>query len=89
MEDLEQGVAKSTLDKLYNFHSKEKLLTAVIAYISSHLSTEQNDKDLRAMFTKLDTNGDGVLSRDEMISGFSNYFLNSQVDESEIDKIIT
>ncbi len=42
----------------------------VIAFIANHLQSQEYLRKLRVEFTKLDTNGDGILQKEELISAY-------------------
>lgn len=50
-----------------------------MTYISSQMSTEEED-ELRKLFTSFDENGDGKLSREELIRGFAGMPVKIDVD---------
>jgi calcium-dependent protein kinase len=72
------GVTSMSLKNLRNFkvglgsmgQVKTKLQQAVMAYIASHLQGQDKQDKLRAAFREFDKNGDGVLSRAELIEGY-------------------
>jgi calcium-dependent protein kinase len=50
-------------------------------------TTQENLKELQKVFKQIDINGDGSLSRDELIKGFAN-IMNSPNPEQEVDNIL-
>ena len=44
---------------------------------------------MRKIFEKLDLNGDGQLSKEELLIGFSHLFENEDLAELEIDRIMS
>ncbi len=55
-------------NRLNKFRSYQKVQQAVLTYIATQLS-EQDIMPLRLYFLTLDKNGDGILSRDEVMEG--------------------
>ena len=78
---LERPVIEGLKCKLQVFHRKSKLHDAITAFISSQIITTQETKELRSLFKSLDINGDGKLSKEELVSGFS------VGDESQVEFI--
>jgi calcium-dependent protein kinase len=58
---------------------REGLRQAVMTYISSQMSNAEED-ELRKLFTSFDQNGDGRLSREELIRGFAGTSMKIDVD---------
>jgi len=85
---ISRPIAHDALNRLREFSSAHKLHTAVLTYIASHLSTNEEKERLRSLFNSLDRNNDGQLSRDEIIQGYTKYFGNSDVAEREADTIL-
>mmetsp|Transcript_40561 Transcript_40561/g.46526 ORF Transcript_40561/g.46526 Transcript_40561/m.46526 type:complete len:118 (-) Transcript_40561:352-705(-) len=61
---------------------------AIVNYITNFLTSAQNQKALRETFLKLDKDKDGVLSKSDLIDGFSNFYGNKVFLEAEIDKLL-
>ncbi|OMJ70518.1 hypothetical protein SteCoe_31492 [Stentor coeruleus] len=65
---------KTQLDDLKNnlkgFYNRNKLHNAISAFISSQIISSKETKELRNLFKSLDTNGDGRLSKEELLNGF-------------------
>ncbi len=70
-----KAVADSTqvfsLKSLQAFKVKNLLQQAVMAYIASHLQSQENHNKLQQVFQQFDKNGDGVLERDELLEGYA------------------
>lgn len=85
MHGLSSKICLDSVKNLITFRSQVKIQHATFEFIVSHLSTQQELKELQNAFMILDTNGDGKLSREEVLQGiqqvqFTKYF--------DIEKII-
>ena len=61
----------SSLTNLKAFHEEQRLKKAIIAFIAAQLVSSEQTKQLTVAFKALDKNGDGRLSREELISGYT------------------
>ena len=52
------------------------------------MQSKNEEKKLREMFSTFDTNKDGQLSREELISGYIMLFGNEDIATMEVDKIM-
>lgn len=57
-----------------NFRARQKLQMATLAFIASHLTSRDEKKDLEKIFKEMDLNGDGELSKDEVLQGYEKHF---------------
>jgi calcium-dependent protein kinase len=87
---------KSTVDKNFSikcltnmkkFHAERKLQQAALTYIVSHLITKDEKNELIDLFRQFDTNGDGVLSREEIFEGYKAYMGEFEA-EKEAERIM-
>jgi calcium-dependent protein kinase len=60
----------SIKSNLRQFQSRNKLHDAIISFISTQIISSQETKELRLLFKSLDANGDGKLSKEELMNGF-------------------
>lgn len=60
----------NVMSNLQNFNAERKLQGAIFLYITNQLVTEKEEVQLQEIFSQMDTNGDGVLSRQEFMEGF-------------------
>ena len=56
---------------LKEFHSRTKLHRAITNFIGTQVISSQETRKLRELFKSLDTNGDGKLSKEELLNGFN------------------
>ncbi len=69
------------------FHAGRKLQQAALTYIVNYLMTKEEKNDMIEMFQSLDTNGDGVLSREEIYEGYRQT-LGDVEARKEVDRIM-
>jgi len=60
----------SALNNLKKFRADAKLKQATMTFIVSQLVDEKEKKNLRKVFQALDANGDGKLSKEELVNGY-------------------
>ena len=81
-----KNVAKAVLSNMKKFKHNSKLEQATIGVIVNQIVSKEERKELLKQFQDWDKNGDGVLSRDEIIDGYRKTY--GSVDENEIDNMI-
>ena len=64
-------ISSDCLNNLKNYRASRKLEKAVVTFISSQLTSIDETNELKKMFQMFDENGDGKLSREEMINGYN------------------
>lgn len=65
---------KETLLRLKELNIGSHFGIAVINLINNHYSSSEEKDKLEEIFKFLDTNGDGVLSKDELVEGYSKIY---------------
>ena len=80
-------LAKNVLSNMKKFKKNKKFEKATMSFIVNQLVLKEERKDLEKQFKEWDKNGDGVLSRDEIIEGYKKTY--GFVDEGEIDNMIS
>ena len=78
---------RGILNNLKGFHSTSKLRDAVHTYIATQCISANDIKELREAFREIDTNGDGRLSRDELLAKYSK-MMGVVEAEDEVDRIM-
>ena len=68
-EHLDKKFAKEVLMNLKGFSAGQKLQQAALTFIVSQLATKEEKTQLQKVFSALDKNSDGTLSKEEIIEG--------------------
>lgn len=77
-----------SLQNLKSFKSHINFQRAALAFITQRSTTKEEERKLRETFKMMDLNGDGQLSREELIEGFKLTLLDEEVAISRVDKIM-
>lgn len=85
VEKIETGV----INRMNLFRGKGKLQQALLTFMSSHMMNQNERVNLINTFKALDKDGDGTLSRTELVEGFKNIKMNIPNVEEYVDKIIS
>lgn len=75
------------LYNLKNFQASTKLRDAVHTFITTQCISSQDTKDLRDIFISIDKNGDGKLSREELLEQYANE-MSIEDAEKEVNRIM-
>jgi calcium-dependent protein kinase len=93
---LNDNTLKTTVDKSFSikcltnmkkFHAERKLQQAALTYIVNHLISKEDKNEMLDLFQQFDKNGDGVLSKDEIMEGYKAY-LGEVEAEKEAERIM-
>lgn len=85
--DYDHLTLDDALVSLKAFHSGSRLKQAVHSFFVKNLLTEKELQTLEHQFKAFDKNGNGLLTRDELITGFRE-IKGIDFNEKEIDKLI-
>jgi calcium-dependent protein kinase len=77
-----------SLNNLKAFTAEQKLKQAFLAFISSQMMTKELEKQLSASFRAIDKNGDGKLSRDELLEAYGQ-LMPAEEALSTVEKIMS
>ncbi|CAG9314692.1 unnamed protein product [Blepharisma stoltei] len=66
----DENLTQISLWNLKTFRVEQKLQRAVLTYIASQISNKEEIKQLGEAFRDMDTNGDGKLSKEEVLEAF-------------------
>lgn len=87
---VDETLAQGALANLKNFRADYKLKQATYAYIASQLLNKGERENLSKIFIAIDKNGDGKLSKEEIVDGYALYFgkhLNDEDVEQLFDSV--
>lgn len=84
--EVDSTATGNALGNLKTFRSKQKLKVAASSYIGSQLISKSEKEKLGKIFKALDQNGDGKLSKEEIMNGYEEHF-GKLLNEDEIDKL--
>jgi calcium-dependent protein kinase len=76
-----------SLQNMRKFHAERKLQQAALTYIVNHLVTKEDKNELLELFQQFDKNGDGVLSKEEILAGYRE-ILGNEDAEKEAKRIM-
>ena len=85
-EETNKKLAKNVINNMKKFKKKGKLEKATIAFIINQLILKDERSELQKQFKEWDVNGDGVLSKEEIIKGYKKTY--GKVDENEIENML-
>lgn len=86
-KDEEVGNLTQALDNLKDFNVGSKLKQAVHAFLTKFLLTQKEKDELTEQFKAIDVNGDGTLSRDELLAAYQKV-KGKSFSPDEVDKFI-
>ena len=69
-EEKDLVLAENALNGLRTYRAEKKLQEAFWTFISSYFARNDEKNEFLKVFKALDTNGDGTLSKDELLKGF-------------------
>lgn len=78
---------QNVMKNLKTFGKEQKLKEAVRTFIATQLLTAQDTKELRAVFQSIDTNGDGKLSRQELLAEYEKT-MSTEEAKNEVNAIM-
>ena len=82
----DKKLAKKVLQNMKKFKKHRILEKTIITFIINQLVKKEERNELEKQFKDWDTNGDGVLSKEEIINGYKKTY--GKVDENEIENMI-
>lgn len=75
------------LRNLKTFRAEQKLQQAAFTFIASQLTSKEEKQQLMETFKQLDKNGDGILSREEILEGYKQH-MDEEEAEAEVNRIM-
>lgn len=85
---IDSKLAKKALNNLSKFRATEKIKQATVAYIASQLLSKKEKESLSSIFKAFDTNGDGMLSKDEIKNGYDKIF-GQVINEEQVNEMFS
>jgi len=76
----------AVFNNLKSFSIKSKMQEALYFFMVNNMVTKEEKKDLMETFKALDTNQDGVLSKEELVTGLKK--VSNFISEDEVDQIM-
>jgi calcium-dependent protein kinase len=64
-------INSEALKNLKDFNSQSKLQQAALTFLTTHMITQEEMRELAKTFEALDTNNNGSLTHDELLVGFT------------------
>ena len=83
---IDEQVAIGALSNLRTFRADQKLKQATFAFIASQLLTKAEKENLAKIFKAIDKNGDGKLSKEEILEGYDSFF-GKNLDKTDVEKM--
>lgn len=71
---LDAKTAQAAIGNLSNFQNESKLKQAVLTFISGHMTTKRQQHELKKSFLQFDTNGDGLIQRNEFVVAYNTLY---------------
>ncbi|CAG9321113.1 unnamed protein product [Blepharisma stoltei] len=84
--DTTKPMMARTLKNFKHFYSSSKLYQSVLLFMTNSLISDAERKQAMDIFIEMDKNGDGKLSKQEILEGFNKSSL--QITEEEVDKLM-
>ncbi|CAD8206046.1 unnamed protein product [Paramecium pentaurelia] len=82
-------INQKVLENLAQFQAKSEFRAAIVQYIISQMTTNKELEDLQKSFQILDKNKDGVLSKAELVEGYTKVLKSKEQAEEYVEKIIS
>ena len=79
-------MAKNVIQNMKKFKKNRRLEQATVGFIINQLVSKEERNELAKQFKEWDKNGDGVLSKQEIMDGYKKAY--GKADENEIDNMI-
>ncbi len=78
----------NVFENLRNFTARQKLQQASIAFLVHQMTTNEHTKELRQIFKKMDKNGEGRLTKQELTDGYRKYFKSDFDAMKELEDVL-
>lgn len=87
-EAVQLATVQQSMQSLQEFCATSGLQRAVFSYISEHFTAAEEEKKAREVFEVLDVNGDGQLSKEELLEGYRILLGDASRARVHVDKIM-
>lgn len=74
--------------KIISFSAEQRLQQAIVAYLIHNFASNENCRQLKKVFKKIDSSGDGRLSYDELKAGVNQYFIGFSLNDAEFAEYV-
>jgi len=81
-------INQRTLKNLADFSTRNKLKQAILTFIVTQMTSQSEKDELQRTFQSLDKDGNGVLTKEELIDGYKKVFADKNDAELEVRRII-
>jgi len=86
--DVDLANLSISLQNLKSFKANINFQRAALAFIAKRFTSQEEERKLRETFKMIDVNGDGQLSREELIEGFKQLLKDEELAINRVDKIM-
>jgi len=86
---ISEDKALDIVDSLDSFRKTSALQQGVIGFLANMQATADDLEDLAVAFKKIDKDGDGVLTKDELKDGMNKYFGSQFAGDEDWDEILS
>jgi len=88
VRELVTNINQFYVKPLNNFKSIGKLQQAAMMFITTQLMSRKEKDNLTAIFLSLDKNGDGTLTKEELMEGYTRLYGNSERARIEVESLM-
>lgn len=81
-------MAMNILNNLRSYNSELKFQQAVMSFLATQLSNKEERQKLTEIFKSFDRNNDGILSKEELIQGYTQLYGNIERAQIEVEQIL-
>lgn len=85
-DKIKKSLASKALSNLKNFRAEQKLKQATLQYIIQNIAAKEQINEMEEIFSAMDENNDGMLSKEEISNGYEKHF-GVPIEDEELDKI--
>ena len=86
-KNVDKKISIKCLNNMKKFHAERKLQQASLTYIVNNLLSKEEKNDLLELFQQFDLNGDGVLTKQEILNGYKQLMPFDDA-EKEVERIM-